>query len=233
MTYAEAYQAANIVTAREVEATKICNILNLAQELVWREYPWRWTLASLDPFWLSGYESDYGSPLVIIPSDFLELQSANIVRLNNSLAIRRPMTVQKAFPKQSRVGVPDTISYVPDKNVLRVNPRPSLGMCASEYLIEGWYKKTPTVLTPNNYVSTDLPSQDFQRHMWLVALSWAYYETIKDQRAPQYHDRAKQAIIETARAEATSLGEPSVHPSEGIIPYGGRTGFVTGFGPVF
>jgi len=51
MTFAEIYQEANTGTARVIEAEKICAILNLAQEIIWRAYPWRWTIAELAPFW--------------------------------------------------------------------------------------------------------------------------------------------------------------------------------------
>ena len=217
MTYAEAYQAASIATARQIESLQVCNLLNLAQELIWREYPWRWTLGELDPFWLTALETDYGSPMVVIPTDFLELHSANVVRLNNTLATRGPLTCMKGIQKQTITGMPNTICYVPEKTCFRIFPRPASGINAPDYLIEGVYKKTPTLLTPDNYQTTDLPSQGFQRQMWLMAITWAYYETIKDQKAPQYHDRARQAINETARAEATSLGEPRVHPTEGLV----------------
>jgi len=228
MTYAEAYQAASIATARQVESLQVCNILNLAQELIWREFPWRWTLGELNPFWLTALEMDYGAPMVVIPTDFLELHSANTVWLNNNLATRRQMTCMKGIQKQTVTGVPNSISYVPEKACFRVSPRPSSGVTAPYMLVEGVYKKTPTILTPDNYQTTDLPSQEFQRHMWLLAITWAYYETIKDQKAPIYHDRARQAINETARAEATSLGEPRVHPTEPLISGNGYGNFGPG-----
>ena len=62
MTFAEIYQEANTGTARVIEAEKICATLNLAQEIIWRAYPWRWTIAELAPFWGIPYEQDYGAP---------------------------------------------------------------------------------------------------------------------------------------------------------------------------
>lgn len=218
MTFAEIYQEANTGTARVIEAEKICAVLNLAQEIIWRAYPWRWTIAELAPFWGIPYEQDYGAPFVAVPSDFLELQFANIVRINNWVSTRSPLQIQRGLPKTSYVNRPNSICYVPEKECFRIHPRPPHSFCPPDFLIEGWYKKTPTIVTPATYQSTELPSMSHQRHMWQEAITWAYYVVTKDQQnIDKAYQRAMQAIAQTADAEAVALGNPNIHPSEGIV----------------
>lgn len=228
MTYADLYQISSVGTAREVEGSRICSILNLAQELIWRSFPWRWTLAEFDPFWIVPGEQDYGSPLIIIPTDFLELQSSTLVHLNHNTSARYDFQLQKNLTKTHRYGHPKQMQYIPQKNAFRIYPRPPLSMACPYYLIEGWYKKTPTILTPSNYANTTVPSQEFQRQMWLEAISWAYLATAKSPQAPQQLQIARLAINETAQAESTSLGQPNIHPSESIVSDHGLFGLGPG-----
>jgi hypothetical protein len=221
VTFAEAFQNSNINTARVIEADKICAILNLAQEVIWRMYPWRWTIAELEPFWLIPYEQDYGSPIVAVPANFYEIQAASIVRINNLLSSRFPLRVQRGLEKTSLVSRPDTICYVPEKSCFRVHPRPSEAYCCPDYLIEGFYKKTPVIITPENYQTTNLPSPEAMRHIWHDAITWAYLTISKDfQNAERAYQALQRTLAETAASETTALGNPHIHPSEPIVSGG-------------
>ena len=224
MTFAEAFQASSTNTARVIEAEKICQILNLAQEVIWRAYPWRWTISELDPFWVIPLTQDYGPPIIAVPSDFLEIQGANIVRINNLISARTPLQVQRGIPKTAYVNRPNTIAYIPETRSFRLHPKPPSSMASPEYLIEGFYKKTPTIITPSNYQVTNLPSQDHQRQMWQDAISWAYASVTKDQNADRLYQRTQGSIAETAAAETIALGNPNIHPYEGIVSGGNASG---------
>ena len=228
MTYADIFQQASVSTSREIEAARVCGIMNLALEKIWHAYSWRWTLSEFDPFWIVPFEQDYGSPLLIIPSDFLELQSATLVRLNHNYSVRRPMALQKNLEKTSLVQIPNTMQYLPQKNCFRIYPRPPLSMASPRWLIEGWYKKVPTEITPSNYANTSVPSQNFQRQMWIETITWAYYVITKNPNVAQQLQLAEHAINETAKAESQSLGQPNVHPSESIVSNDGLWGLGPG-----
>ncbi|MHA2642896.1 MAG: hypothetical protein V2G41_09645 [bacterium JZ-2024 1] len=232
-TYAEAFQISNLETAREIEASRQVDILNLANGLIWRLFNWRWAIAALPPFWLIPHEQDYGAPQVAVPDDFWGLQKAVLVSVSGDSATHSPIRIVHELESTFLSGIPDAISYVRDKRAFRVFPRAGANVGCPTYLIEGSYKKLPQTITRSNYQTTSLPSPDHHIHMWIEAIKWAYYAIAKDQRAgaaqtypngmTAYSGQLGTAVAaaqECAKEDGLHQGDQLIYPSEPLAPIG-------------
>lgn len=229
-TYAQIYDIASVGTARTIEETRKVYILNAAQNLIWRMYDWRWTIAKLAPFWLIPYEQEYGSPIVAIPADLERLQQANLVKIlpSGPIPVRNQLKVTKELPINDLMGIPTQISLVHSTRSVRLWPRAGGGMGAPNYYVESTYKTLPTAVT-STYQTTTLPSQDHQVQMWVDAVRAMYYKVIGDPKAGEIRysngqmvytgalATAMASIKEEAMNEGLDMGDPNIAPSESLL----------------
>ena len=230
-TYAEAYEFASIGTARTIEDIRKILILNIAQNLIWQSYDWRWTIGNLYPFWLVPYEQDFGSPIVAVPDDLERLQRANIIHLNpgGPIPTRNKLEVERELDLTDVLGIPRQISLIRASRSLRLWPRCPGGVCAPLYMIESSYKKLPTIVG-SDYQTVNIPSQDHQIGMWIDAITYAYYKITKDPKSGEVRTNsngqvfftgalaAAMAAIKTeAMNEGLDQGDPQIAPSEGLL----------------
>jgi hypothetical protein len=129
---------------------------NEVQEWIWKRYPWRGSLVDLPPFHLVKDQPDYGSPLTIVPADFLGLHKAWVREVRGYQVY--PLTVKSDADVSVSPGIPDVIAYMSEKNAFRLHPRPQAS--APYWWVEGVYKKTPTKITNANVNSYILPWDD-------------------------------------------------------------------------
>jgi hypothetical protein len=206
-------------------------IADIAYSKIWNAADWRQTLAELPPFYLVPLEQDYGSPLVTIPSNFLGFRKVNCVQNLDDPAFRYPLDVRKNLSEEYYQGQPEFISYEVALSKFRVYPRPSQAIGASDWMIEGTYKKQPTKITPDNMGSTIIPVDDRYFSVYVQALRWAYLDLVGDPKAGavQYEKRSRgyvvtgelaklyAAIEDMAEQEAVELGDDSIAPAAPLL----------------
>ena len=228
-TYADAMNFIRPQVAATTEDQKAATICNIGTNLIWNAFDWRETLEILPPFWLTSWTQDYGAPLVIVPSDFLGLRTAQLTDLSNVPPAHYPLRVAKFLEPTHQMQLPRDISYEPSVESFRVFPRVPSGLGAARFKIDGTYKKRPTLVTASNYTSTNLPFDDLYFQVWLEVLRWAAFSAAGDQRAGQAIKNSQGGIQYTgqlatamsyihsmANNEGFNLGDTSVHPSESL-----------------
>jgi len=228
-TYAEAFTMSDIGQSKSIQESKICHIINLAQNVIWKKFDWIWTIDTLNPFWLIPLQQDYGSPMLSVPEDFERLHKAEIVMLYQGPQPRiDPMEIKKELNLTDRTSVPKQISYVPQTNVLRVSPCPSQSMACPDYMIRSTYKKVPTLVTPLNLQNTNIPCKDHQVQMYVEGIKWAYLyltnsplaQQIKMTRSgPEVTGKIAEfmyCLWEEARNEGLTQGDPVIAPNESL-----------------
>lgn len=228
-TYADAMNFIRPQVPATAEDQKSATMCNIATNLIWNAFDWRESIEVLPPFWLSPWVQDYGAPLVVVPSDFLGLRTAQLTDLSNVPPAHYPMRIMKFLEPTHQMQLPRDISYEPTIQSFRVFPRVPSGLGAARFKIDGTYKKRPTLITASNYTSTTLPFDDLYFQVWLEVLRWAAFSAVGDQRAgsavktPQggvnYSGQlsiAMAAIYSMAENEGFNLGDTTVAPSEAL-----------------
>jgi hypothetical protein len=230
-TFAEVFNMTNVTKSRNIEEAYKAPILNTAQNMIWRQFDWTWTLKKLNPFWLIPRIQDYGAPFVAVPTDFDGLRECRVAYISpGSDSLMRPLTIRKTIDLTGSLGVPSAITYQADQTAFRVYPRPDDSVSSPRYMINGTYKKTPTQLTVNNYQTTSIPSEDKFLEMWRKVINWAYLDFSADPRAggiqimpsgvPNYYGaygEAFAAMHQAAAEEGLKLGDPMIAPSEPLL----------------
>lgn len=227
-TYAELYQIANIGTARTIEDARGLYILNATQNLIWKKYDWRFTVAHLSPFWLIPYEQDYGRPTVVVPNDLEKILRAQMVSWNeNGVPIVNKLDPRRELDPTNLLGYPQQISFNSSSRVLRLWPRPGGSYCAPDYMVKATYKTFPPLITRENYQTLAVPSSDqgnydTQIQMWVDTLRYIYLATVGDyEKAKVQYQIALASVMEEAKNEGIDQGDPQIAPSESLL---GRSG---------
>jgi len=234
-TYAEVLNMTNVMKSRNIEEAYKVHILNAAQNQVWRKFDWRWTLATLDPFWLVPRKQDYGAPIVAVPSDWDGLRQARMCWFSpGSEPQKAPLSVQKDLESTGVLGLPSAISYQADISAFRLHPRPADYCVSPRYFVDGTYKKIPTEVTLASYQTTAIPGPVKYLDMWRQAINWAYYSFSQDPKAggvqlmpsgvPNYYGAMGEmmaALHQAAAEEGAAQGDPYIHPSESLLPTAG------------
>src|ERR1039457_2152875 len=205
---------------------------NLILNEIWKRYDWRGRIAVLPAFYLIPNEQDYGSPAVTIPSDFMGLRYANLIRVTTIPPWRVPLIVLKDLQITHNRGLPRDISYEPTQRAFRVFPRTPDNIGPPEYLIEGKYKKKPAKITAAVLASQLLPWDDIYFGNLLEVAKYIGYTLTNDQRAGTIASQGgqttysgqsavmMQALESMANSEGLNLGEPNIAPSEGLVSGG-------------
>lgn len=120
---------------------------------------------------------------------------------------------------------------MPTTTAYRVWPRVPSSAGATQYIIDGTYKKKPTRVTAGTLHNTDLPWEDDSLHVFVACLQWAFYMLMGDPRAgqtvvqngmAQYTGAlgtAKLLLDQEAETEYRDLGDGAVAPEIPLVSY--------------
>ncbi len=207
--------------------------MNSAIKKMWLAYDWRGTVVKLPPFWLVPGEQDYGSPTYSIPSDFYGLREVYLVWVGGTnIPLRKYLPVVENLEKTHLEGAPQVICYRAAAQKFRVHPGPTLGMSAPNYLIDGTYKKRPCRWTRAALASRLLWDDEYF-DIFVQAYVWAVLRLSGQTKAAAEQDQVfRQALMEGTQSENLELGEPSIHPSEGIALNNNSWGSGWGYGGI-
>ena len=228
-SWADIYRQAAVGTARAIEESRQTNILNRAQNLVWRSYDWRFTIAKLAPFWCEPYIQEYGSPIVTVPTDMERLSKMYVSRITSPKPVVDPLRVVYETNFTDTLGIPAEISFMRESRTIRLWPTPSGGICAPNFMIFGNYKTLPTRILTTTYDSVAPPTGENNIEMWLAAVKWAYAEEVGDKDAGEVQvvgrsrvytgklAKAMAMIQEIATNEGLNQGNHEISPSESMV----------------
>jgi len=235
--YLDALNAAGKVIPRIVEDDQAAFLCNEATNEVWSRYDWRESVVQLPPFYLVPNEQDHGPPSVAVPADFLGLRMAYLVRLTSSPPTRSELLVMRDVRLTQVRALAHAIGYEPARKSFRLYHRVPSNIGASDYMVDGEYKKRPTKITSTIIASTDLPFDDLYFGVMVEALKWAAWKAAGDGRAGQIQVQGGRALLAGQRAvlqeridwmaanEGLELGDPQIAPSE---PIGGNVSRMRG-----
>jgi hypothetical protein len=191
-------------------------VINNAVSKMWMAYDWRGTVALLYPFWLVPGEQDYGSPFYSVPTDFFGIREAYLLESAGTAQLRHPIHVVENLERTHIQSFPKSICYRPSISGFRVNPTPTLGMACPNYMIDGTYKTKPPKITRAT-MATNIFWDDVYFNVFGMATTWAALLAAgKRQEAMEMNAIFSQTLDETTSNENQELGDPIVHPSEGL-----------------
>lgn len=231
------YAPANII---EDFGSEICNLVT---QTIWNKYDWKEVTKTLPPFALIPNVQDYGAPFVSVPSDFYGLRKVNYVNLQGQPPIRIQLKVVKDLELTNVRYMPRSICYNPDTQSFRLFPRVPPNVGSPYWMIDGTYKKLPTIITPDTITET-LPIVPMYFQMWLSGFKWACKYFMDDPSAYQIQSKGGEATTaarlaefhyfmeQAAMSEGLELGDVYIAPSEpltyGTFPMsGGPFGYGT------
>jgi len=212
-TYADVLNAIQKQVPRSTEDVNAATICNMAQNMIWNAYDWRESLAELPPFFLIPNVQDYYKPFYNLPDDFHGLRKAFLTRTVSVPPFRQELSVIKDLRITHARYVPHAIGYLPEFHGLRVFPRFPENSGATDWMIEGTYKKKPVKISASN-LSNTLPFDDVYFQVWIEAAKWASFSLAGDPREDKQWQKMVIAIQGMAENEGLELGDPSLYPSE-------------------
>lgn len=231
-TYQDAWQAGQLGWRRSVEPSAFEYATNVAISKMWNAYDWRGSVQNFNPFWLVPGEQDYGAPLWRVPTDFYGIREVYLVNIgSNTVPIRTPMRVVENLQETHVLGLPSNVCYRPAIQGFRIFPGAAFGSGCPLYLVDGTYKIRPPKITRNLQTSL-LLFDDVYFETFVQALTWAVLQSSGDRRAASEQLAVfYQTLAESTAWENREDGEPTVAPSEGLVPrYGGAAWGYGGFG---
>lgn len=218
---------------RIVESDAATFISNMAMAEIYKRYDFRETLGVLPPFFLVPNTQDYGSPAVVVPTDFLGIRKAYLVRLNTTPVYRQSLQPIKDLELTTVRGIPGAIGYEPATASLRLFPCAPENLGAPDWIVTGEYKKRPTKVTPGTLSSALLPFDD----MYLLTMSevfkWIAWTVAGDPRAQPQLLLAERAMVEMASNESLELGDVVLAPAEPLAVTSKTTGFLNSWGLIY
>jgi hypothetical protein len=189
--------------SRTLDEDMAATILNKSMAEVWKKYDWRESLEDLPSFWLAPGTQDYGSPLVVVPSDFAGLRRGYVVNINSTPAQIYELTILKWLGETSVRGFPQDIGYIAEKNAFRLNPLPPDSMCVPNFIVRGTYKKTPPKITASNYIDSALPFSD---QYFNNLCEYVKYEAYKQTRDFNNAEKQQGFALEAIQSMANDVG---------------------------
>jgi len=189
--------------------------INKAFFNMWNAANWRETIGMLNPFYLYPTAQQYGTPAVIVPSDFHGLQEVYCVNLLSDTVNRWPLEVQQNIETTHLRDWPQAICYDPSTQNFRVYPRVPDGVGSGQYCIDGTYKKRAPVITSDIIGSTTLPWDDEYFPVYCAALKWAIGGTMQEQQ--NNFAIYQQALNDMEDAESLNLGDENISPREALV----------------
>lgn len=206
-------------------------ISSLALNLIWHEYDWRDSLATLPPFYVIAGEQDHFRPIANIPADFWGLRQTFITRILSGIVETHEMMVIKDLRITNLKALPSSICWDPTFTGFRLFPRMPLGMSAPNYFVQGTYKKLATKITALT-INSIIPWDDQYLPNFIAVFRWAAFESMGDPHAGQVqYDGNKKVytgqlalamamIDEMASWEGVNNGDPVVAPSQPLVGAG-------------
>jgi len=227
--YSDVLNFISSAVPRIVDSDKAPYIANFAINEIWKQYDWRQSLATLNPFYLIPGEQLYGAPMVVIPSDFLGLRKTYLTRYNSNPVFRADVTVMKDLEDTHLSSLPGQICYEPARRAFKVFPRTPNNIGCPDYAIAGQYKKVTPKVTSSTLSSTFLPFSDDYLFNMAEVFKWAAWHAAGDPRAggvtsnnhgmTQYtgqYAAAQEAIDQMAETEGFELGDVALAPKESL-----------------
>lgn len=215
---ADALSIANRSMPRAIEADHAAYISNIALNEVWHAYDWRVSIASLPPFWLIPLVQDYGAPFYAVPLDYYGLRQAYLVQVSSTPLPRRDeIKVLKNIRREYLRGLPRDIGYVPETQSFRVYPQMPESVGASEFLIDGTYKKLAPKTTSQTLQSTSVPWDDIYINVFVSALRWAAADVADSPTKVNKWQELQGYLAGMASQEGLEMGDQVVCPSEGLV----------------
>ena len=121
--------------------------LNDSFRFFWDYYPWKETLGEMDPFYLIDGFSVYKPPLIVFPSDFRDVYTAELLTLSsNGSTDWRPLRVIGNMDPVSEGGYINSVGYNPEYKSILVDAMPTQVVC-KEYISIVYKKDYPYSLT--------------------------------------------------------------------------------------
>lgn len=228
----DALNIANRAFGRPVEDDHAAFLANTAVAYMWKRYDWRQTIAALPPFYLIPLVQDYGAPFYAAPLDFSGLKTANLIQLSANPPAKKELRIIRNLREDHAQGFTRAIGYNPEQRAFRLFPRPPANIGASNYLVDGSYKKVAPVVTATSLQNTLIPWDDQYLNEFITALRWAALSTADDQRAANKKAELDVLLEAMAANEGLDLGDQVVAPSSplvGGIPSGFLGGMDSGF----
>ncbi len=214
----EALSIANRAFPRDIEADHAAYIANIAMNEVWHAYDWRVSIKELPPFWLIPLIQDYGAPYYAVPLDFYGLRQAYLVQTTSSpLPRREEMKVIKNIRREYLRGLPRDIGYVPETRSFRVYPQIPENIGASQFLVDGTYKKLAPQVTATTLQTTAIPFDDIYLQNYVEALRWAASAVQDNPNKAMKKQELHYCLQEMADQEGLELGNQVTAPSEGLV----------------
>ena len=218
LTYGDAINNVGQYGARVENDIARMFAVNSALNTLWNAADWRETIAPLPPFWLFPGAQDHGKPAAVVPTDFHGLREVYLIYAGADYANRKTLEVQSNLDITHIREFPTRICYDPTIGLgtggFRVWPRVPDGIGATQYMIDGTYKKRATKITPATLNSV-LPWDDEYFHVFCAVLFWAL------QKPGNTKDQALQDawlyVQDMMDKEGLNAGDPSRAPSKALV----------------
>jgi len=147
--------------------------------IIWKTFPWRWTLNSITPITLLNGVQDYAS----VPADFWKWVNPRITRTDVTPPQNQPLLPAKHIEievqRQGGVNTIHNVSYEPTNNCFRLDLAPQISGSLVLQL-NGDYQQLPTKITGIGQVIAH-PDSYFQ--VCLEGVLWMFYRLADDPRA--------------------------------------------------
>ena len=242
-TYADALNLVDRAINRNLSDDSAAFICEVATTKIWSAYDWRESLVQLPPFYMIPLQQDYGPPAVTVPTDFWGLREAYWVRPSTTPPFREQLRVFRDLPLTHNRVLAHAISYETSLKKFRLFPCPPESISATDYIVDGTYKKRFTKVTADALQTLLLPWDDMSINVMVQALKWAAWDYVSDPRAGEVivengnvkHTgqlaKLMDAIDHKAISEGINLGDPTMSPSEPLAnPNSLYTGAALGLG---
>lgn len=250
--FSDAVIASAPANSRSNESAIAALACNMALNEVWKKHDWRESLADFPAFYVAPLTQDYGPPAVSVPADFLGIRKATFWDMycanTGGVGYERQLDVIANLPLTDFIQLPSSICYFPPTRSFRIHPRMPGGYGAPWRMIDGQYKKKPTVtyaqpvtgaLTTNRITASQianiyLPFDDMYLQVWIEALKWAFLVLANDPKAggtqvqngmTSHYGQFAQMIAmidDMAKTEAEEIGNQASAPRTPLV--GGAVG---------
>ena len=147
--------------------------------IIWKTFPWRWTLNALTPVPLVNLQQDYA----VVPSDFWRWINPRLVRTditpNQNQPIKMAKHLEVEVQRQGSVLTIQAVSYEPTVNSFRLDITPQISGTLTLFLA-GDYQQLPTKLDSVNEL---IPFPDSYFNVAMEGILWMFYRLADDPRA--------------------------------------------------
>jgi len=147
--------------------------------IIWKTFPWRWTLNALTPITLVNAQQDY-TP---VPTDFWRWINPRLVRTDVTPNVNQPIKMAKhlevELQRQGSVFTIQSVSYEPTANCFRLEITPQISGTITMQLA-GDYQQLPVKLASVNEL---MPFPDSYFNVAMEGILWMFYRLADDPRA--------------------------------------------------